>query len=453
MSNLKELKIMKKLLYSVLALAGILAVSCNKETEAPVTPDQTKGEKVQYTIKAIYSEPDDVRTAYADDKTFSWVKGDSIFVRCIDADGEYWGWRGFEAQEGGAETTFTAELEDGWRPYDVAVYQAYHQVASVSYNDANVRVSMPISYHLDGYGLDADAGTPYYNSVAVPSANPLSVLPLVGTAQEDGSLRFQTGVSVLKVNLTDLDATADHVAITSPDGVLGNYLMVKESEIRISEPWCNDEGTRYATSFVEYYFTPVSDGKLSFYLPIPVGTLSKGTTLEVMDAKDNVLFKKAFTKDVEMPRNKVVELAELSTKVEWNTLGTGKFGRKTAEKIILALISSKDAHWRQHTKGIGRKKNHILGSWASTFAMHRQNDFLDMVYWITHTSVLGDTLVGKIDFTFGIHSHILQQCVSTYGIIDVRFALFVKIDDLGITSTFKIEYAFVIPAVFIVANK
>ena len=36
MSNLKRMKIMKKLFYSVLALAGILAVSCNKEIEKPV---------------------------------------------------------------------------------------------------------------------------------------------------------------------------------------------------------------------------------------------------------------------------------------------------------------------------------------------------------------------------------------------------------------------------------
>ena len=326
MSNPQRTKIMKKLLFGALALVGILAVSCNKETEVPAGRVPSDGEKTTYTIKAVFSEPDDVRTAYADNKTFSWVKGDSVYVRCIDANNEYWGWRGFEAQNSGAETELVGELEDGWTPYDVAVYQAYKQVASVSYNDANVRVSMPISYHLDGYGMDADNEEPYYNSVSVPSDNPLSVLPLVGSAQEDGTLRFQTGVSILKANLTDVDPAATHVRFTAAAGYLGNYLMVKDGEIRMEESWASDQGQLYSVSFLEYYFAPVSDGKVSFYLPIPVGTLTKGSTIEVLDANDNVLFKKAFAKDVVLPRNKVVELAALSTKVEWVSLGTGKFG-------------------------------------------------------------------------------------------------------------------------------
>ena len=327
MSNPQRMKIMKKLLYSACALFGIFAVSCSKtqEMEAPVTPEKT-GEKVTYTIHAVYDESDGVRTTYAGNRTFAWQEGDVINVRCIDANDEYWGWREFVAQSSGAETDFVAELEDGWHPYDCAVYQSYKGVYSEVYNDSNVLVTLPISYHLDGYGLDdsGESTTPYYNSVSVPAENPLSVVPLVGLPQDDGSLKFQTAVGVLKVNLTDVDPSATHIRIANSDGYMGNYMMMKDGEFRMNEPF-EEEGQLYTVSFLEYYFSPVSDGKVSFYIPVPVGTIGTGSAFSVLDANNQVLFSQTVKKDIVIGRNKVVELATLSTKAEWETLGTGKF--------------------------------------------------------------------------------------------------------------------------------
>ena len=317
---------MKKLLYSVLALAGILAVSCNKETEAPVAPERT-GNTHTVTLKAAFAPEGETRTEYANNKTFSWVKGDIVYVRC--ATEEDWYWAPFEAQTAGATTDLVGEVKDGYEPYDIAVYvPSDRYVGSAYYNESTVRVVAPISYHEDGYGLteDADGNSPYWNSIAISSENPLSLLPLVSVTKDE-TLYFQTAMGVLKINLTDVPAEADHVRITcGDDGAIGNYLMVQDGEIRMSEPWCDDEGQRYATSFNEYYFQPVSNGKVSFMMPFPVGTLVNGSLIELLDADDNVLFSKSFKKDVVIARNKITELVALSTKVEWTSLGKGMFG-------------------------------------------------------------------------------------------------------------------------------
>ena len=327
MSNAQRMKIMKKLIYSVLALAGILAVSCNKEVEAPVAPELTGGTH-KVTLKAAFSQ-EDTRTSYANNKTFSWKEGDVVYVRCLNEETEYWYWAAFVAESAGATTDLTGEVEDGFEPYDVAVYApGPDYVGTLEYNDSDVAFVAPISYHEDGYGLTVTDGekSPYWNSVSIPSAEPLSLLPLVSVTKED-VLYFQTAMGVLKVNLTDVPAEATHVRITAAgDACLGNYLMVQDGEIRMNEPWFDEDGQRYATSYAEYYFEPVSDGKVSFMMPIPVGTLAEGSMLYVMDENGGVLFSKQFKKDVVVARNKITELAPLSAKVEWVALGTGKFG-------------------------------------------------------------------------------------------------------------------------------
>ncbi len=69
---------MKKLIFSALALIGLLAVSCNKEKEMPVLRTDEPVNTHTVSIKAsIAPEP---RASYADDQPFSWVEKDSIPV-------------------------------------------------------------------------------------------------------------------------------------------------------------------------------------------------------------------------------------------------------------------------------------------------------------------------------------------------------------------------------------
>lgn len=318
---------MKKLLYSVLALAGILAVSCNKEAEAPVA-NEHNGKTHTVTLKAAFAQEGETRTEYANDKTFSWVKGDIVYVRC--ASEEEWYWAKFEAQTDGATTDLVGEVDEGFEPYDVAVYApGDRRVISYACNGSTVSVVTPISYHLDGYGLteSADGNSPYWNSISVPSDNPLSLLPLVSVTKDE-VLYFQTAMGVLNLNLTEVSSEATHIRITSGDKYLGNYLMVQDGMITNEDPLTEEDEdgeSVYATSFMEYYFQPTSDGNVSLMIPLPVGTLGVGTSIEVRDANDAVLFAKTTKKDIVVERNKITKLVPLAASASWETLGTGKF--------------------------------------------------------------------------------------------------------------------------------
>ena len=327
---------MKKLFYSALALAGIFAVSCNKEMEMPEKADVTLTGKTHTVVfSASFRQEDGLtRTQYADNKTFSWVAGDKVQVRCLNEETEYWYWAEFVAQSSGPVTDLVGEVEDGYEPYDCAVYvPGSDYVSTAVYNGSTVSVVVPISYHLDGVGLGYDEAeekkTPYWNSLSVPSDNPLSVLPLVSTVDENDVLYFQTGMGVLNLNLTDLDPSATHVEIVTAEKYLGNYLMVADAQINNDNPFVEqeegEEDQVYATHFMEYYFQPGADRKASLFIPLPVGTIPSGSMLYVLDADDNVLFRQEFVKDVVITRNKILKLTDLKASVDWKDLGTGKY--------------------------------------------------------------------------------------------------------------------------------
>ncbi len=73
-----------------------------------------------------------------------------------------------------------------------------------------------------------------------------------------------------------------------------------------------------------------------------------------------------------------------------------------------------------------------------------------MIDGVGHACVFCHALVGKVDFAFGIYSYVLEQGVATDSVVDVRLALLVKIDYLGIAAAFVVEHAFVVPSVFVV---
>ena len=105
---------MKKLLY-ILAFAGILAVSCTKETPANDAP---KAGTYTFVLSATADVEADVvddatKTAYANDKTFSWTNGDKISVLFHkDSDNKFFT---LTADAGGSATaTFRGEVTDGY---------------------------------------------------------------------------------------------------------------------------------------------------------------------------------------------------------------------------------------------------------------------------------------------------------------------------------------------------
>ena len=76
-----------------------------------------------------------------------------------------------------------------------------------------------------------------------------------------------------------------------------------------------------------------------------------------------------------------------------------------------------------------------------------------MIDRIRDTGIFRNALVVEIDLAVFIDSHIFQQGISFYRVVDIRFGFLVQIDDLGIAAAFKIEYAVIVPAVLVVADQ
>jgi hypothetical protein len=308
---------MKKLIYSVFALAGILSVSCTKEVEAPVTPDQETAKTfIPYTFKGTIGE--DTRTAYADNKTFSWKAGDKIDLYTYNETDGYYQISTFEAQEDGVTTTFAGELEDGYAPGPLAVYPDH-----TGFVNGQPAVYVPSFVIMDG-----DDETYYTAS----SDNPLENLVLVGTVNEEGTAyAFKTAMGAVKLTFTDLPEGSCYLRVSAPEKISG-YFYIDENGILTNESavpgsYTDNQGdTRNFSNYNLWYeFTPASDGSVTLYIPLPVGKLSAGTTFYIEDEDENPLYRRSAAKDIIIERNKVTEVTSLATYYTWESMGTGKF--------------------------------------------------------------------------------------------------------------------------------
>lgn len=313
---------MKKFLYSVFALAGILTLSCTKEAETPVTPvEQAVKNTTTYTFKATFDDPQ-TRTAYTDYKKFSWLAGDKIDVFTYNEAEEMFQITSFESQADGVTTMFVGEVEDGYAPGGLAVYPD-----NAGFINHTAAVYAPPVFYIDGTDEN------HYN---VSSEKPLENLTLVGRVNEDGSAyAFKTAMAILKVTLTDLPSTAAYFGIDAPEKISGyfyideNDCLTNDSAVPGTYTYTDNSGNQrtanYSNNYIWYGFIPGSDGTATLYVPVPVGKLSAGTTFVIQDADETTLYQRSTVKDIVVERNKVTEIAALSCQSVWKSLGTGKF--------------------------------------------------------------------------------------------------------------------------------
>ena len=76
-----------------------------------------------------------------------------------------------------------------------------------------------------------------------------------------------------------------------------------------------------------------------------------------------------------------------------------------------------------------------------------------MIDRIRNTSVFCSGRVAEIDFSGFINDDVFQESISADGVVNIRFAFFIQIDDFGVAPALVIENAFIIPAVFVVADQ
>ncbi len=118
--------------------------------------------------------------------------------------------------------------------------------------------------------------------------------------------------------------------------------------------------------------------------------------------------------------------------------------------MVLGLVMGKLGNRGHDSKSISCEEDH-LGSVSCL--RHRLNNIINVINGVRNTGVLGFGCIIKIHFTVCCHDHILQECIPANGIEDIRFTLLAQVNGLGITTTFEIKDAIVIPSMLIIANK
>ena len=317
---------MKKSIFSLLALAAILSVSCNKEQEAPVVPESAGRHAV--SIKAAITPG--TRTSYENDKTFSWKAGDVIQVLTLSADETYLRLEDFIAESDGPETIFSGEVEDGYTLFGNAFYTAKESyVAFGGEGDSNIYLNFPSFTYIDG-----DSET-YYT---VDSANPLENLPLIGfKGEEDDTFVFQTAAGAAKFTFEDIPEGAEYVAVEGSANYLsGQFAFDDTGVLRMennrpgSYTYTDSEGKErtmyYSSRYVVYHFERNADGTATIYMPLPVGEIPAGATVDFFDSElENVLYSRTIRGAIPISRNKVTEVASFSAAQEWESMGYGYF--------------------------------------------------------------------------------------------------------------------------------
>ena len=321
---------MKKVLYSVLALAGLLTLSCAKEIDAP-NAEFAQENLVPLTLTASYDVA--TKVTYEGLKTFGWEANDSIKVRVVSGDNKKYGWYALGAKAAGATAQFVGDVPDTYTPRDYAFYPGFKQNSTGGTSSAP-SVRLPITYYLDEVDASSNPIAPHIDpsnctKVYVSSANPLQFLPSVGSLQEGGSFKFQAAYGVLNIQMTDLDDAACGLRLVGTAGAyMGNYLMLDKTDLcyKIGAKYVSpSSGSTLSTTYIQYWFYPKADHTASIYLPVPVGTLPAGCYINIMDESGKVLYTQTFAKDVEVQRGKITTLAPFKAKYDWTLVGTGKF--------------------------------------------------------------------------------------------------------------------------------
>ena len=131
-------------------------------------------------------------------------------------------------------------------------------------------------------------------------------------------------------------------------------------------------------------------------------------------------------------------------------LSTCEFCGEAGKEVVLGLLRSKDGNRRKHSECVGGEEDHLLCS--RTLGV-RTHDLVDVVDRVGYAGVLGNALVIEVDHAVLVNGNVLEESVATYCVVDVRLGLLVEFDDLCIAAALEVEYAFVVPAVLVIADE
>ena len=299
---------MKKTIFSILAAAALLSVSCTREMPAPV-PEEVAGTPV--TIRA-YAEPE-TKTAYEGERIFSWVEGDKISLMTRRVSDGMPGVAVFTALSGGKDTTdFTGIIEPG---YEMADYAFYPKGTGDTYYSSDLGAVIDEANKVLNLRM--------WGTITPDADNPMSSIPLIAKMDEKGNFGFRTATGVLRIIIDNVPEDATMLMLDHSQSVAlnGNFSFGEDCTLKME----NIVGTAWPQKYA--LLTPKTDVKKdTVYLPIPVGTIPAGLKVTLSSKSRGDILLATTAQPIVMTRNRVVETPVLTVpESEWKVLGTGKY--------------------------------------------------------------------------------------------------------------------------------
>ena len=283
---------MKKIFASLLALTALAAVSCRQEATAPETPAQGRPICIRATVDEM------TKTAYADEKTFSWEAGDAIALLVYKEEDNTTDVITLYTEDAGPYADFYGTLPEGYREGDLAFYPKKTSGGDYTGNAYNtdLRVNKGTT----------DVQVQLRGTITLDPENPLSCVPMVGVRKASGAFQFSAAMGILKLTAVNVPMDAGYFALDAPAGTALNGVFTLDAEdnsIRMANAVSGWEQKYLAIHPQAQYETR------TYYWPVPVGTLPAGATFSLINkAYTAYLFQKATKKDIEVKRGVVTDL-------------------------------------------------------------------------------------------------------------------------------------------------
>ena len=274
-----------------------MLAACNGNIS--ITPEQfsDNAQLVEYK----FNVGAETKASISDAGVFSWAAGDEIAV--WDAQNNKFD--KFTADAAGATTTIT-----GTGAADANYTTAYY----------------PYSVASDAAGENSIAWPSSYESAAAAAKG----FPMMAV-NDNGQLNFKHLGALLKISINDLPAGVTSLVFNANVGVSGTLAVDSANP---AEPFCALGSSASSISLP----TEAVAGDAVFYLPLPVGTLTGGFSIDfkITSTNNKVVGTKATTSNVSILRGKLIPMKAFTPDFNWPSdtdafdSGVAKNASKTA---------------------------------------------------------------------------------------------------------------------------
>ena len=315
---------MKKISLYTMCLGALLFASCSKNQEQQNNQDLQVPEETReidentpeeadegYSILAYVEDGDVTKTSYDGETTFRWEGNEIISMQLIKKTatvGTRDRWLFYNSSAAGTKANFRSTGTLSTSDWDLSTYAFYpakgNDKCPPEYKSWDVGEYMAVN---SGDNEARAEKVEVSNYVKASVSNPMQYIPLIGVRDDSGNYAFHTATGILKITVSDIDARLAKVQLYSEGQKLnGTYTLTesgKDAYIAMTTT-----STASEQVFDAKYTDWASQTSLSFYFPVPVGTLNSGFQIRLLASDDNVLYTATAPSAVTIVRNTISEI-------------------------------------------------------------------------------------------------------------------------------------------------